>query len=1063
MKKAFNKDSRKMFKNNFGRFISIVLIITLGVAFFVGMNEVSPVMKQTAEEYMKEHYVYDFNLMSNLGYKEEDLNKIREIENINEVQGVFSYDALANFGETDITVRVFSGESKNDINTNYIIEGRNIENDNECLICSRLKEMYDYDIGKKIKLYRTDDVNIEDSLEYTEYEIVGITKNPIFISKFYGNTALLTGELNSYMIVNESAFKLKDYTGIYLKTNIEENISRFSNDYEKKIKNIIEKIETTNYSIAKEKYDSLYSEASGKIDEKEKQIKEVEEYLEEKQTEIRTAQLQTNEAITLISANLAEYYKTDAIYNKAYDRKQKIFGLYESLKELENQEKSIEQEHNELKDKKTNLEASLENIENKIERNLFELYSLEDEATQFVNLSKENYKMYYEYNKINSEYQSVKDKFDVQKQNLEKIKEDIKTTNDEIRMNQEELYSAFEGQKDLIDGIGNAEINNSYIGIMNSKEKIEESIKTLEGYNIEEALIEAKDEIRKAKEELNKFEIVEETTPLYKNGGFKSLKEDLAKIAIMGRIFPVMFFVIAALVTITTVTRMVEVDRKNIGTLKALGYHNNVITSRYLRYALFAGLLGTTLGCIIGSLVIVEILFVSYTSLYDLPNLVTRVKAEYILLALCVSLISTVFVAWIVTKKELKENTANLMRPKTGTTGKTILLEKIPFLWNKLSFLYKISFRNIFRFKKRLLMTLIGIAGCTALIYAGLGLQNAINSIGDKQFKSIRTLDMEVYFTENLKEEEAGDIIDFVKSKQYVKDVSLIRQQSLTVEAKDNSKDVFYIVANSDKIDKYMKLKDRKTQEKIKLDDEGVVLTEKLAGVLDVEIGEKIDIIDGDVKATLKIIGITENYLYNYIYFTPAIYERIYGKNVEYNEIFANTVEIESEEQEISLADSLKENEKIAGVVYNKNLEKEFKTSLASLMSIVILFLACASLLSFTVLINLNNINIEERKRELSTLKLLGFYPKELESYVFRESIILTLFGTILGLIIGMGILGVIIKSAEVETIFLVKDINYINLGISVIITLSFTFITNLAMKKKIKNIDMVESLKSIE
>lgn len=1063
MKSAYKKDCKKMFKNNLGRFISIVLIIMLGVAFFVGMNEVSPVMKQTAEEYMKEHYVYDFSLVSNLGYKEEDLKKIREIENVNEVQGVFSYDSLASFGETDITIRVFSGESKNDINTNYILEGRNIENDNECLICSRLKEMYDYDIGKKIKLYRTDDVNIEDSLEYTEYEIVGVTKNPIFISKFYGNTALLTGELNSYIIVKESAFKLNDYTAVYLKTNIEEKISRFSSDYEKKNNDFKEKIETINYAIAKEKYDKIYSEASEKIEKKENQIKEVETYLEEKNKEIRNAQLQTNEAITLVSANLAEYYKTDSIYNKAYERKQKINELYSSLIDLENQEKIIEKEYNELKDKKTNLEERLESIENKIERNLFELYSIEDGATQFVNLNKDNYKMYYEYNKINSDYQDVKDNFDTKKQNLEEIKEKIKTTNDEIKNNQAELYSSFEGQKDLIEGIGNAELNNSYKQIKASKEKIEESIKTLEGYNIEEALTEAKDEIRKAKEELNKFEIVEETTPLYKNGGFKSLKEDLAKIAIMGRIFPVMFFVIAALVTITTVTRMIEVDRKNIGTLKALGYQNEVITSRYVRYALFAGLLGTTLGCIIGSLVIVEILFVSYTSLYDLPNLVTRVKAQYILLSLCVSLISTVFVAWIVTKKELKENTANLMRPKTGTTGKTILLEKIPFLWNKLSFLYKISFRNIFRYKKRLFMTLIGIAGCTALIYAGLGLQNAINSIGDKQFKSIRTLDMEVYLTENIKEEEAGDIIDFVKSKQYVKDVSLIRQQSLTVEAKDNSKDVFYIVANSDKIDKYMKLKDRKTQEKIKLDDEGVVLTEKLAGFLDVDVGEKIDIIDGDAKATLKVIGITENYLYNYIYFTPAIYERIYGTEVKYNELFVKTSEIPDEKQEITLSDNIKENDKIAGVIFNKNLEKEFKTSLASLMSIVILFLACASLLSFTVLINLNNINIEERRRELSTIKLLGFYERELESYVFRENIILTVLGTLLGLIIGMAILGIIIEAAEVETIFLVKDINYINLGISIIITILFTLITNFFMKKKIKNVDMVESLKSIE
>ena len=531
----------------------------------------------------------------------------------------------------------------------------------------------------------------------------------------------------------------------------------------------------------------------------------------------------------------------------------------------------------------------------------------------------------------------------------------------------------------------------------------------------------------------------------------------------MGRLFPVMFFVIAGLVTITTISRMIEVDRKNIGTLKALGYQKEVIISRYVRYAFLAGITGTILGCILGSLVIVEILFVSYSSLYDLPNLVMRVKLEYILMTLGISLISTVLIAWIVTKKELKENAAELMRPKVETTGKSILLEKLPFIWNRLDFLYKICFRNIFRYKKRLFMTLIGIAGCTALIYSGLGLQKSINEIENKQFKDIRALSMEVYLSEDLKEDELQEIEEHILNQQYVESVNPIKQQSLTVRAKDNEKDVFYIVSAKDKIDDYIKLKNRKTKEKIELNDDGVVLTEKLAQILDVSVGEKVDIIDDDIKSTIKVIGITENYLYNYIYFTPSVYERIYGKEAEYNELFVNTAEINNEDDEIKLSDDIKQNDSVLSVVFNKNLEKEFKTSLASLMSIVILFLACASLLSFTVLINLNNINIEERKRELSTIKLLGFYEKELESYVFRENIILTILGTVLGLIIGMGILGIIIQAAEVETIFLVKDINYIAMVISVVITLMFTLITNFVMKKKIKNIDMVESLKSIE
>ena len=550
---------------------------------------------------------------------------------------------------------------------------------------------------------------------------------------------------------------------------------------------------------------------------------------------------------------------------------------------------------------------------------------------------------------------------------------------------------------------------------------------------------------------------------MYKNSGFKSLKEDLEKIAIMGRIFPVMFFVIAALVTITTITRMIEEDRKNIGTLKALGYKKRTIISRYILYSFSAGLVGTILGIIIGSTVIVGILYSSYGTLYDLPDLVVRLNNNYAMISFAIALVSTVFVATIITLKELKENTAELMRPKKVTTGKNIFLEKIPFVWNRLDFLFKICFRNIFRYKRRLFMTLIGIAGCTALIYAGLGLQNSINSIGDKQFTDIRKLSMEVYLQGEFNGSEIAEIEEYVKKQSYIKDATPVVQQSLTVGANEKTKDVFYIAISGDEINKYISLKNRETNEEITLEDEGVIITEKLANILELEVGDKIDIINESFETSVKVSGITENYLYNYVYMTPKMYERINSDEIKYNGIFVNTSEELTNEQAVELSEKLRENEKIASTILEKNLEEEFIISLRSLMSIVILFIACASLLSFTVLINLNNINIEERKRELATIKLLGFYKKELETYVFRENIILTILGTVLGLGLGMAILGIIIKAAEVETIFLVKDINVPNLIIAAIITICFTIITNQLMKKKIKNINMIDSLKSVE
>lgn len=1063
MKKAYFKDSKKMFKNNLVRFISIVLIIMLGTAFFIGMNSVSPAMEQVALKYIKEQNISDISLASSLGYKEEDIEKFKQNEHVTEVKGEYTYDALTSFGEKDIVVRFSGINDDSEINKNDISEGRTVENDNECLISSRLNTMYDYEIGDKIKVYRKDDTDLEDYLKYTEFEIVGITRNPIYLSKFYGNTTLLTGELNGYIMIKEEAFNLEEYTTVNIKLDIDENINKFSDEYKEKNSEILKEIEEINNNISTEKYNEVYEEYDKKINEAEEAIKKVEQALDGMQLNITKSQLQINQEIVNISANIATYYNSNNLYEKNLERANSISNSYANLDELKDKKESLDDACSELKYKTINLKSELEELENKIDKNLYEIYALNNEELKFVNLNKENNKLYYEYNQKNSEYESISKEYEAKTQELEETNKSIEDTNAQIDNLQNELYSAFNGQTDLTYGVGNQNLILQAEGIKQGIEDLNQAKNGLEEQNAEEKIQNAKKLLNDKKDELNKFKVVSEETPLYENSGFKSLKEDLKKIAIMGKIFPVMFFVIAALVTITTITRMIEEDRKNIGTLKALGYSKKTIISRYIIYSMLAGVLGTVLGTAIGSTLIVEILFISYSSLYDLPNLVFNINWNYTLISLGISLISTAVVATIITMKEIKENTAELMRPKTATTGKSILLEKIPFIWKKLDFLFKICFRNIFRYKKRLLMTLVGIAGCTALIYAGLGLQSSINSISNKQFKDIRKLSMEIYLQGDVNSEEVTEIEEFIKKQNHIKEVTPVSQKSFTVQANGNSKDVFYIAISGEEADKYIGLDNRKTKEKIELNDEGVVLTEKLANILEIDVGGKIEITDGDVKTSVKVIGITENYLYNYAYFTPNVYERIYGKDIAYNEIFANTTEELSEEEDVELADALKQNEKIASTVLEKNLEGEFKTSLGSLMSIVILFIGCASILSFTVLVNLNNINIEERKRELATIKLLGFYQKELESYVFRENIILTILGTIFGLILGMGILGIVIQAAEVETIFLVKDINLINLLISTIITISFTLITNLFMKKKIKNINMIDSLKSIE
>ena len=1063
MKSAYLKDSKKMFKNNIGRFCSIVLIIMLGTSFFIGMNAISPEMKKTAEKYMKDKNIYDYAIESNLGYKKEDVKKFKDNKNIVKAQGVFSYDALASFEQKDIVVRVSSLNPDVKINETYIEDGRKIKKENECYISTRLKQMYNYDIGDKIKVYRKDDDNINDVLKITEFEIVGIVKSPIYLSTFYGTTPLLTGELNSFLFVKEDAFKIEDYTTIYLKSNIDDNILKFSNKYKKENKKILKDIKKINEDITKAKFDKIVKENSEKIAETEKNIKGVEDSLKEKYSIIQNNQLQINKSITSISFYIAKYYESENIYNKYKEKEELLSNLYNNISNLNEEKLTLETKNEELQKQLNDLKSEINDIQNGVEKNLYEIYNLEDESNKFVDLSKKNYELNNEYNQKNSKYQTLNEEFEVNKQKLQEINKKLEEFEGQKNTTQNELYASFDSFEDLIDNIKDEKIKNQYNQIKQGKEELIKTKNELNNQNIEEKIKNAKKEIEDKKDEINSFKYVTATTPLYESSGFKALKEDIAKMSLMGKIFPVVFFIVATLVTITTITRMIEEDRKNIGVFKALGYSKKIIIIRYLVYSLLAALIGTLLGTIVGSLVILDVLYVSYGDMYDLPELSNKFNMFYISISLLVSLLSTVFVTWIVTLKALKEKTADLLRPQIGTKGKVILLEKFPFIWNRFSFLYKICFRNIFRYKKRLFMTLIGIAGCTALIYAGLGLQSAVTSIGNIQFSKVRPVSIEVYLNGELEEKEIDEVEKDIRLKQHIKETTPVRQQSITAKANNYSKDVFYIAVSSKEIEKYMNLKNRKTQKTIKLDDEGVVLTEKLSVLLDVKVGDKITVKDGGIDATLKVTGITENYLYNYIFFTPNVYERIYGEKIKYNEVFVNTSETLSEKEEIELSEKIKENDKIASMSFRDNLEKEFKTSLSSLMIIVILFIGCASLLSFTVLVNLNNINIEERKRELSTIKLLGFYEKELESYVFRENIILTILGSILGLLLGMGILGAIIQAAEVETIFLVKDINYINLVVSLIITLVFTLITNFAMRKKIKNIDMIDSLKSIE
>ncbi|MCF0126274.1 MAG: ABC transporter permease [Clostridia bacterium] len=352
MKKAYYKDSRKMLKNNLFRFISIVLIIMLGTTFFIGMNAVSPEMKQSAQNYMEDNNVFDISLVSNMGYDTDDLDKFKKIDNIIEVQGVYTYDVLAKFGEKDLAIRLSSIMNNSEMNQNNITEGKNIEEDTDCLISSRLVDMYGYKVGDTIKFYLNDDSNIEDTLAYTEFKIVGITQNPMYLSKFYGNTKLLSGELNGYVMVKDDVFKSENYSYVYIKTDIDNKLDKFSDEYKDKLDKILPDVEKINKEISEEKYKKIYEQASSEISTAESKLTLARNYVKDLKNNINNSQLQINSSIKQVALGISAYYNSYSLASKIEEKEKIISDLYNSLNQKNQAKIELEKTFNELTSKR---------------------------------------------------------------------------------------------------------------------------------------------------------------------------------------------------------------------------------------------------------------------------------------------------------------------------------------------------------------------------------------------------------------------------------------------------------------------------------------------------------------------------------------------------------------------------------------------------------------------------------------------------------------------------------------------------------------------------------------
>ena len=565
------------------------------------------------------------------------------------------------------------------------------------------------------------------------------------------------------------------------------------------------------------------------------------------------------------------------------------------------------------------------------------------------------------------------------------------------------------------------------------------------------------DTVKKAKTDIRKTLQEEKVTgeewyvlDIDSNAGFYQYEQDTERIDNVAKVFPLVFFIVAVLICLTTMTRMVEEERSQIGTLKSLGYKDSAIMFKYILYATLATIIGSIIGVVIGYRLLPELCFEMYKNMYRLGDIKLSYYASLTFQGMIIALLCTLGATIYTCRKTLKESPANLLRPVAPAAGKRVLLERIPIIWNHLSFSHKVTVRNVFRYKKRFLMTIIGIAGCTGLILAGFGLKDCIVKMVPHQYEEIFSYQAKIA----LNEEKTNETINKIKENKKIKDILEVQEEAVTIDNKDTNQSVTLVIPKEDP-DGFIKLQDRKTNEHYNLNN-GIIITEKLANLLEVEENDVLKFTGTD-KYEKKIAHITENYLFHYIYLPKSEYQED-----EYNTVLVKTKNM-TEKEEKEFASKLKEIPGVSSITFTSSTRHIFDDTMDNFAYVSLILIVSAGALAFVVLYNLSSVNISERRRELATIKVLGFYDKEVYQYINRENTILTLIGILLGLGIGNILTMYIIKTCEIDMLMFDPTIALASHIYAILITAAFAILVNVILYFSLKKIDMIESLKSVE
>lgn len=1063
----FKYSIKEIFVNR-KRFISIMLMALLGVGFFAGLVASGPDMRDSLDKFLDDTNTYDINIVSTLGLTNEDVDEIKKIKNTENVHGIYSKDISFKTDDKEFIFKAIEYSEK--INTPILLDGKLPENNNECVVEQDFLIDSGFKIGDNIK------IDEDDELKANSFKIVGSVKSPIYVSMERGTTSLGDGTIDYYLYLNKDVFDMDYYPNIYLNVNSAKIEKITTNKYNELVENVYKDIENIKEERETQRYNNIKEEASEKlqesIDEYEKGKKEGEEELkkakdkiEDSEKEIKNAEnelvtgktkakKEISNAKTEISSSENKLKKSEKEYEEGLEKYSKGVKEYNSNKsKLESSLDVLNDNLKKLKDLKEEIEKQIALIEDEIKNG-----NLENEdklvllKNQLSDLNSNIKKIESNKNKINNELSSAEKELNKTKKALDSAKKEIDNGYKELEKGKKELSSR---ESSLNNQFAKAEKE-----IEDGKKEIEDAKETLEKEEkkFNEEIKDAEKEIEDAKEDIEgikegKWYIFDRED----DTGFSSFIDSINSMNNIATLFPIIFYLVAILISSTSMSRMVEEERGDIGTLKALGYSNLRIINKYIAYSLLSTVLGGIIGMFIGFILIPTVVWENYSIIYYLPEFYPKLRFSYGILGTVIAVIcitgSTVHSAY----KELKDEPSSLMRPKAPKMGKKVILEKIPFIWKRLNFSSKTTVRNVFRYKKRALMTIIGISGCTALILAGFGLRDSIKDIAEYQYGRVFEYDLVVSLN---KEDE--ELVNLVKNSDIVESVSLTDSLSGSISAEGIKRDTSIIVVeNTEDFKNIANLRDIDSGNIIDLSNEGVLISDKLASLLEIEKGENITLTDSDNNEfEYKVLGIVENYIGHYVYINKDLYE---SKENDFN---INTLFIKYKEgnnDNEAFEEMLLDDNSVTSITVVENSLEHVRDLLKSLDLVVMILIVSSALLAFVVLYNLANVNIGERVREIATLKVLGFYDKEVDNYINRESIILTCIGILIGLIAGVFLTGFVISTCETENMRFARNILVHSYIYSILITSVFSIIVNFATHFVLKKINMVESLKSIE